>query len=547
MSVVVIQLARFGDIFQTWPTLKALRRQAPGEPVHLIVRERFQAATWAAADAGVTVHVLPSADLLAPLIAEADDRALEQMQAYVRSLCALQPRRVINLSFSPFSSYLSEALSEGGIPVAGYTRHSDGYLNIPDDTSAYFYAQVGIDRGNRYHLTDIFAAVAGVELIDEDFTLPVAGQRQSRSVVVHIGASQNDKAYPPEMWREVLRDLQAHVASIIVVGSADERAVAQTITAELDANVVHNRCGTSTLAELCRWVAETELVMGADSAPVHIAALTGTPVLNLSCRAVNFWETGPHSAGSRVLWGERMSDIPAERVTSEALAMLAGQPGKCHAVRATLRSDFTLQQPGDDFLWRLIQALYTQADYPELPVGTSALAFQRLFDTAELALSQLGALPDAQRAQILANVDEILTQLPRLDDRVGPVVNWFETERLRIAPAAAEFVLERTRELFEQLLLIAAVYHRPRPPAELLSQARELARVCAPALREFEFPVVQDHFQELLSVLQDLSRHTTKVGDATWSSVLSGVQSALARRDFVELADALEFDLDVIV
>ena len=44
MRILVLQLARFGDIFQTWPTLKALRRQHPESEIHFLVRSRFSEA-----------------------------------------------------------------------------------------------------------------------------------------------------------------------------------------------------------------------------------------------------------------------------------------------------------------------------------------------------------------------------------------------------------------------------------------------------------------------------------------------------------------------
>jgi len=531
--------------------LKALRRRWPGEDIHLVVRERFQEAAWAAGDAGVTVHALPSAAILAPLLNDDDSGAVNLLEQFVNQIRAAKPAKIINLSFSPFSSYLTEALSGDGVEVTGYTRFHDGYLKIPDDTSAYFYAQAGIGRHNRYHVSEIFAAVAGVDLEPADFSLPVPRQPKSGTVLVHIGASQAEKSYPPEQWREVLTSLSSQVSSIVVVGSANERAMAGTVCAGLSPEIVRNRVGDSSIQELCHWAAESALVIGADSAPVHIAALTGTPVLNLSCHAVNFWETGPLSAGSRVLLAPKMQHISARQVVSEALAMLEGRGGNAHAVRPNLLSPFELRSKDDDFFWRMLQALYTAADYPELPEGASALAFQRLFETADLALQQIRGLDEghghSQRLQILQSVDQILEQLPKHDPRVAPIVGWFQTERLRIGPVPAAGIIARTRDLFEQLLLISAVYHRPSVQEDLRHRARELAVLCAPALREFDFQDVQDHFQELLSVLQELSRHTTKVGDKDWSSVLSGVQSALARRDFVELADTLEFDLDVIL
>jgi hypothetical protein len=223
--------------------------------------------------------------------------------------------------------------------------------------------------------------------------------------------------------------------------------------------------------------------------------------------------------------------------------MLDRTASKAFASREELLGGYRLSAAGQDFFWPLLQALYTAADYPKLPDGVSPLGFHRLFDIAELAVAQLQRMNldqrDSSAVAILRSIDDMLVQLPQLDRHVAPVVSWFQTERLRMGPAPAAEVLARTRQLFEQLGWIAAVYHRPADAAGLSARAVELASICAPAFREFKAAEVHDHFQELLTVLQQLSRHTTKVGGEDWSSVLKRLTYALEKGDWIELADTL--------
>ncbi|NJL25535.1 MAG: glycosyltransferase family 9 protein [Calothrix sp. SM1_5_4] len=99
------------------------------------------------------------------------------------------------------------------------------------------------------------------------------------------------------------------------IGSAGERALSETVARIAAADRVDNRVGQTDFAEVFSLLASSRLLIGADSAPVHMAALTATPVLNLSSATVNFWETGPLSAGSRVLFEERLPDIDPTRVS----------------------------------------------------------------------------------------------------------------------------------------------------------------------------------------------------------------------------------------
>src|SRR4051794_20777995 len=99
MKILVLQLARFGDIYLTWPTLRALHRIHPEAEVHLLTREKFAGATVGLAN--IVAHTLPTAQILG--------RGQEAMENHLNSWLETLSNDwdlIINLSFSPFSSYL---------------------------------------------------------------------------------------------------------------------------------------------------------------------------------------------------------------------------------------------------------------------------------------------------------------------------------------------------------------------------------------------------------------------------------------------------------
>jgi len=548
MRTLVLQLARFGDIYQSWPTLRALHRLDPSGQIDVLVRERFLGALQGLE--GVRARVFPTATLLKPILDHEDtDGALKLVEILLEELRVQKYDRIINLSFSPLSSFLAEAIAKPEAILSGYTRHSDGYLAIPDDTSAYFYAQVGVDRSNRYHLCDVFAAVAEVSLQDEDFRPPAGHVEQERQqITVHLGASQQHKIYPPELWVEALRELTRGTQyPIVLIGSSQERGMADTVMQQVHSPLLVNKVGETDLAGLFDELLSSKLFIGGDSGPMQMTMLTETPVLNLSCASVNFWETGPLSAGSRVLFAPEMSGIDARSVAQEARAMLAGQvpTGPCY-VRGSWRENFCgYGVDTTDFRWSLVQALYTGTPFPEAS-ATANLGFQRLLEVAELALSHLEIWNEAEpssSARIFEAVDEMIVQIGSLCPDVVPVVNWFQTQRLRLPPASLEQTLVDTKRLFTELYTVCAVYHKPDNHAASRDEAIRLGGVCVPELRECDFAVVEGEFQKLMAALQDLARHSTKVGEQPWSEILGRLSLALEQRDFIELADQLEFEL----
>jgi hypothetical protein len=179
----------------TWPVLRALKRIHPDCELHLLTRSKFEAATEGLKC--VDRHLqLPTTSILEPMIRPVldIDVSVERLGRFIDELKAEEYDWVINFTFSPVSSYLTHAISGPNTRVTGYTRHSDGFLSIPDEVSAYFYAQVGVNSFNRVHLTDIFVSMLGYEYADADWDPPQVDGRDfglpEKFILVHIGASE---------------------------------------------------------------------------------------------------------------------------------------------------------------------------------------------------------------------------------------------------------------------------------------------------------------------------------------------------------------------
>src|SRR5687768_9988443 len=107
MKILCLQLARFGDIYQTWPVLNALKRTHPGCEIHFLVKERFQAAAEGC-DVVDELLTLPSREIFEPLFSESPNtfRSLSFLDRFISKMRGENYDRIINLSFSPVSSFL---------------------------------------------------------------------------------------------------------------------------------------------------------------------------------------------------------------------------------------------------------------------------------------------------------------------------------------------------------------------------------------------------------------------------------------------------------
>ncbi|MCB0384384.1 MAG: glycosyltransferase family 9 protein, partial [Bdellovibrionales bacterium] len=410
MKVLITQLARFGDIYQSWPTIRAVKRKYPDAEVHVLVRRRF-ASAMEGIGISCQVHQMDTARVLEPIYSLQSDVgvSLKLLGDWVEGLKCHDFSEIINLSFSPFSSYLMRALSNETTKVRGYTRFDDGFLAIPDDASAYFYAQVGVGKHNRVHLAELFASIAEVDLCEADWCLldwQRSPQQKDRIfetyeipthesyLVLHVGASDSRKTLSTEQWAATCRRLlQWWKGRIVLVGSPSEVLIGQRILEGVCSSRVHSLVGKTRLSELFPLLASARLVIGGDSVVMQMASLAQAECFNVSFPTVNFWETGPKEVGSRILLVGGATPPSPEVVAREIWQMLEGMVPEFEVAMATGESPVWFARDGisanEEFRWDLIRAIYLGADFPPPPSVLVVHGFHRLHELAELAIAQI--------------------------------------------------------------------------------------------------------------------------------------------------------------
>lgn len=455
MKILILQLARLGDIYSTYPVLNAIRRNHPTAQIDLLVRKKFAAATDLLTSVS-NIKILDTADILSDVVygnvndcanSKVFTQCSTKMNSFLSSLKNEKYDRIINLSFSPLSSYLTYYISSTNTEVRGYTRHTDGFLSLPDDASAYFYAQVGISKFNRFHIVDLMAEVANEIIQDEDWTnikkveMPTEALslQNQKYIVVHCGASTQNKQYPAAKWNHLLRKMIAkYEMPICLIGSDTEKDLVQRSIVGLESGKIHNFCGKFNLNQSLALIQKAEFLIGADSAPIHMASLVGTPVLNLSCRAVNFWETGPRSPDSIILYSDNIDAITSDSIIEACdyyIHNKALQKNFIHIQNYT--GEKTIQVDTNyDFEWLLLQALYQgQA----LPVSEQVIFYDALSQVSELneiAIVQLQNCVENKNynADIISRVDELIFTIAMQVPSIQVMTSWLKTEKIRCGP-----------------------------------------------------------------------------------------------------------------
>jgi hypothetical protein len=459
MRTLILLPASDDEIYFVWPALRALKRNRLDGEIHLVLAQG--SGERLPPHEGFLIHVADTLDTA------------------MKSLAPCEFDEIFNLSFSKEGRELTARLTGPRTRVCGCTSHADGTLAIPDDSSAYVYAQTGPGRPNRYHRTAIYAAIVGVELTDQDLYY-------DRGTANPVFAGLNERL---------------------------NGATALTTTDETE---------------------------GA------LASLMGVPVLFIGREECGFWEKGPWSPKSRVvvLAGDQVLDSEAREAHLTSLCLGHPPPGPCWLWEEESRIYSPYEIADDGFDWALLQALYTDADYPPAPDQATSLGFQRLLEISELVVNTLDNWEQNRGGAAAAKVallERMLEQIPDLAPRVAPVLRWFQTEFVRLGPSSEEVVRERTRKLYGDLFLIASVYNRYGDMDRTREQASRLCQSCGPAFREWEISTVVGDFQKLVASFQELARHSSRLGERQWSEILGELVASFDRHDYVDVADQIEF------
>ena len=350
--ILIFQMQRMGDLVLSFPLLGWLARLFPGHPL------------WVAGEKMFFDPLMP----LSPPVTYFN-------HGEEPDFTGISFRAVINLSHRPEAAALAGRVKSD--VLIGPYRDARGRLLIKGDWQLYRASLTHNNRYNRYHWADLNAldiipaslmlrtawpparplpgqepggpmsgldpagqAASGQHAPGEQASGPAAAPPKGGARIgLFLGASEPDKHPDAGFWTTLTRRLLRDGHKPALLGGPAEEALGAAVAGSLKAHSL-NLCGRFSVSALARFISELDLFITPDTGPMHIAAWTGTPVLNLSLGPVNPWETGPFSPGHHVVrssldcagcWRcakktvECKQDMTAGKVASLVEALLAGR------------------------------------------------------------------------------------------------------------------------------------------------------------------------------------------------------------------------------
>ncbi|MGE4298431.1 MAG: glycosyltransferase family 9 protein [Desulfovibrionaceae bacterium] len=278
--ILILQMQRMGDLVLTYPLILWLQRRHRDHPIWVVAEKDFFEGLMALSP---KVFYIPWSG--------------------VDTLRAREFTMIVNLSHRPRAARLADELrAQRKIGPVGGGAGRPTY--IQGNWQLYRASLVNNNRHNRFHWADLNALdlVSRTDMASTTWPAPIRhphGGAEGR-IGLFIGASQEDKRPPATFWAGLAEECAKRALSPILLGGPAEIPLAREIAAQVDARIP-NLVGKFPVNGFAKALRGLSLLVTPDTGPMHVAAWTGIPTLNLSMGPVNPWETGPYPPGHYVL------------------------------------------------------------------------------------------------------------------------------------------------------------------------------------------------------------------------------------------------------
>jgi ADP-heptose:LPS heptosyltransferase len=264
VDILVINLMRLGDLIQTTPVLRGVRRQYPDSRVTLAVKDIFLEA--ARLLPGVDrLLAFPSVNLAMLLDQEGGwAEAARQLGEWLKSNHPRPPDLVINLTPNSLGSILAYATGAG--EIRGMTAYPNWELGTRPDWATYALVVSRARQANPFNLVDLFLREGGVAPDGQGLQVVVPPDEReeaekvisgmhmptgTRLVGLFPGASKPERCWPAELFVQTATALlKKHACHFFIFGSAKEAGLVEAISHRMPPGAVTPLAGRTSPAQL---------------------------------------------------------------------------------------------------------------------------------------------------------------------------------------------------------------------------------------------------------------------------------------------------------
>ena len=322
--ILVIQLARIGDLLQSSPLIQGIRGKNGDVEVTLLISEKTK--ELASRISGVDEVLGFDFEKASRIINDGQKALSSKYQEFSSLLNGLKGRSfdsVYNLNYSPVNANLMNLIDYRKAFCYPLDKSNRRILKNP--WLSYMFSILRDRRLNRFNLVDIYLHGAEIPCSERSLSFQVGGGAQvaaarflarhgigegDRLIGFQLGAGDTIRCWPVESYARLAdRLIQLPQVRIVLFGSPTETELGREFEARLEGfkeegagkGRIINLVGKTTLQELGAFLTHCELLLTPDTGTMHLAAAVGTRVMALFLGSAFCHETGPYGNGHLVI------------------------------------------------------------------------------------------------------------------------------------------------------------------------------------------------------------------------------------------------------
>ncbi|PID29926.1 MAG: hypothetical protein CSB55_00665 [Candidatus Cloacimonadota bacterium] len=297
MKILIIQLAKFGDLIQTGFFIKRLEEFYGASEVFLLGNEIFKD----------TAYFLPLKEFIDFNVAEAVDfrKSVVTLKSnnYANNLISRLKNEKFDLIINLNSGLLSEQIAKKvSNDFIGFGSHDFASLQ-------WLYFIMSFVKSRQFagwNLVDIFAGI-----------LPEAGEikpkegidnfniKPGNKVIIHPGAGNIKRSIRPELIAEIADKLTERDLNVIFTGTMPEMEQSKKISDMMkNKGRALNLTGKTSVSDLKNLLVEADLLISGDTGTMHMGAWTGTQTLSVFLGSAFPWETLGYNLNQMTIFPE---------------------------------------------------------------------------------------------------------------------------------------------------------------------------------------------------------------------------------------------------
>jgi ADP-heptose:LPS heptosyltransferase len=311
MRYLIINLTRLGDIIQSLALVRGLKANDPEAVIDFLAMSSFGKIL-------TNVHEINETILLndSVLIDNGKDDFWSGISEIFQKITYLNSNNydlIINPIISIQSAYLTYLIKAHEKRGLLFTKNHE--QTIKSDWSSFLLANQHNLGDHSFNLVDIFSGIANIKNHLSYYCLKASESADNevselfQSVIppnkkivgFHIGASQSNKSWEADSFKTVISQLVENPDYEVILFGGYKEIEVKDLFDDIKNPNFHNWIGKFELDHLISAISKVDLFVTNDTGPMHIAACTKRPIINLSLGPVSMWETAPYSENSLVV------------------------------------------------------------------------------------------------------------------------------------------------------------------------------------------------------------------------------------------------------